>query len=119
VAERIGRGAEQSHCVLVASGPPEAFARLRILAGTNDGFRIAREDLKLRGMGDFFGAKQHGLPDFRFFDPERDEDLLTDARSLASALIEGDPELESPEHEPLRRILEGRFRDREALYEVG
>jgi ATP-dependent DNA helicase RecG len=116
---RVGRGADQSHGILVASGPPEAFARLRILAGTNDGFRIAREDLKLRGMGDFFGARQHGLPEFRFYDPERDEDLLIDARDSASAVIRQDPELERPSNSPLRSVIERRFRAREELYEVG
>jgi len=116
---RVGRGAEQSHCILVASGPPEAYARLRILAETVDGFRIAREDLRLRGMGDFFGARQHGLPDFRFFDPVTDEDLLAEARDRASAVIRADPELEAPAHLPLRRTLEGRFRERERLYDVG
>jgi ATP-dependent DNA helicase RecG len=116
---RVGRGADQSHCILIASASPEAFARLRILATTTDGFRIAREDLKLRGMGDFFGARQHGLPEFRFFDGERDEDMLPEAREQASALIDNDPELESEANEPLRRVLEARFREREQLFEVG
>jgi ATP-dependent DNA helicase RecG len=114
---RVGRGAEQSHCILVASGSPDAFARLRILAETTDGFRIAREDLKLRGMGDFFGARQHGLPEFRFFDAEKDEDLLVGAREVATGVVSKDPELER--HEALRGVLEGRFRQREELYEVG
>jgi ATP-dependent DNA helicase RecG len=114
---RVGRGAEQSHCILVASGSRDAFVRLRILAETTDGFRIAREDLKLRGMGDFFGARQHGLPEFRFFDAERDEDLLARAREVATEVVEKDPELER--HEALRGVLEVRFREREELYEVG
>jgi ATP-dependent DNA helicase RecG len=114
---RVGRGAEQSHCILVASGSPDAFARLRILAETTDGFRIAREDLRLRGMGDFFGARQHGLPEFRFFDAEKDEDLLVRAREVATEVVSRDPELER--HEALRSVLEGRFREREELYEVG
>jgi ATP-dependent DNA helicase RecG len=70
-------------------------------------------------MGDFFGARQHGLPEFRFFDGERDEDMLSEAREQASALIDNDPELESEANEPLRRVLEARFREREQLFEVG
>jgi ATP-dependent DNA helicase RecG len=68
-------------------------------------------------MGDFFGARQHGLPEFRFFDAERDEDLLARAREVATEVVEKDPELER--HEALRGVLEVRFREREELYEVG
>ncbi|HSJ14739.1 MAG TPA: ATP-dependent DNA helicase RecG [Longimicrobiales bacterium] len=113
---RVGRGAEQSFCILVAGAETE---RLAILTGSADGFEIARADLQLRGMGDFFGARQHGLPEFRFFDPIRDEDLLTEARAAARATATSDPELRQPEHARLRTSLEHRFADRERLYEVG
>lgn len=116
---RVGRGADQSFCILIASGPPDAFARLRILARTNDGFEIAREDLRLRGMGEFFGARQHGWPEFRFFDPERDEDLLTRARDSASATVERDPDLASGTNSALRNAMETRYRERERLSGVG
>ncbi len=116
---RVGRGAAQSWCILIASGSPEAFTRLRILAETGDGFEIARADLRLRGMGDFFGARQHGLPEFRFFDPERDEDLLALARDRAAATVGSDPELATPANEPVRAVVEARFRERERLSEVG
>ena len=116
---RIGRGAEQSWCVLVATGGPDSLERLRILTETDDGFEIARADLLLRGMGDLFGAKQHGLPDFRFFDPEKDEGLLVTARQEALMVLERDPDLARPEHEVYRTELELRYGDRRRMYEVG
>jgi ATP-dependent DNA helicase RecG len=70
-------------------------------------------------MGDFFGARQHGLPEFRFFDPARDEDLLRFAHATASTRITKDPELASPRNQPLRLALERRFSDRERLFQVG
>ncbi len=116
---RVGRGADESYCVLIAGGGEEATARLRIFEQSEDGFEIARADLRLRGMGDFFGARLHGLPEFRFFQPERDEDLLEAARADARALIASDPELERAEHERLRAVLAGRYGERARLYGVG
>ncbi|CAN5854248.1 ATP-dependent DNA helicase RecG [soil metagenome] len=114
---RVGRGAEQSYCVLIAGN--EGTQRLGVLARSQDGFEIAREDLLLRGMGDFFGARQHGLPEFRFFDAIRDEDLVAGARSVAQRIIDEDPELAAEDNAGLRHALEERFADRAALYEVG
>jgi ATP-dependent DNA helicase RecG len=114
---RVGRGAERSYCILIAgAGETE---RLNVLRRSHDGFEIAREDLRLRGMGDFFGARQHGLPEFRFFDPVRDEDLLELARSAARRVIEQDQELRRPEHAGLAQVLTRRFAARERLYDVG
>jgi ATP-dependent DNA helicase RecG len=116
---RVGRGAEQSHCILIATGAPESVARLRVMAETNDGFEIARADLRNRGMGDFFGARQHGLPELRFFDPAKDEDLIIAARDRAHLLIRSDPALETPANAVLREVITQRFAEREKLYEVG
>jgi ATP-dependent DNA helicase RecG len=116
---RIGRGAEQSWCVLVTEGGPDSRQRLEVLAGTDDGFEIARADLRLRGMGDLFGSKQHGLPDFRFFDPLRDEVILEPARREAREVVERDPELIRPEHRRYRDELVQRYGERARLYEVG
>ena len=116
---RVGRGAAESYCVLISDGGPDAEGRLQVLATTEDGFEIARADLRLRGMGDFFGARQHGLPAFRFFDPERDADLLDAARFDAEKVIERDPGLEREENARLRQALTARFREREKLFEVG
>jgi ATP-dependent DNA helicase RecG len=116
---RIGRGAEQSWCILMTSGGVESRERLDVLARTDDGFEIARADLRIRGMGDLFGSRQHGLPDFRFFDPWRHEDLLATARQEAWAVVEADPELERPEHDRYRAELAQRYGERARLYEVG
>ena len=114
---RVGRGAGESWCILLSEGDPGAQERLRTLARTEDGFEIARADLRLRGMGDFFGARQHGIPAFRFFDPEKDEDLLGRARDAAREIVAADPELE--EHERFREILEKRWQERERMYDAG
>jgi ATP-dependent DNA helicase RecG len=116
---RVGRGAEQSYCILIWEGGDEARERLRIFEQTDDGFEIARADLRLRGMGDFFGARQHGLPEFRFFDIEQDEDLLARARNAARETIAVDPALGLPAHQPLRQQLERRYGARARLYDVG
>jgi ATP-dependent DNA helicase RecG len=113
---RVGRGAEQSYCVLITGDNAE---RLQVLARTEDGFEIARADLALRGMGDFFGARQHGVPDFRYFDPARDDDLMFRARDAADRIIQQDPLLERTEHAGLRQALARRFAERAALYGVG
>ncbi|MGH7477343.1 MAG: ATP-dependent DNA helicase RecG [Longimicrobiales bacterium] len=116
---RVGRGTAQSYCVLLVAAEAESRQRLGILEDNDDGFEIARADLRLRGMGDFFGAKQHGLPSFRHFDPERDEDLLSAARAHTRALIDNDPELELPTHARFRERIEMLHAEREKLYDVG
>jgi ATP-dependent DNA helicase RecG len=114
---RVGRGAERSYCILLYDGLDTE--RLRIMADTQDGFAIARADLQLRGMGDFFGSRQHGLPEFRFYDPTRDDDLLDLARPAAAEIIALDPDLLRPENARLRDVIEARFAGRARLYEVG
>ncbi len=116
---RVGRGAEKSYCILIWEGGEDARARLRIFEQSDDGFEIARADLHLRGMGDFFGARQHGLPEFRFFDVEVDEDLLARARNAAREIVAQDPELVHPDHKLIRQQLERRYGARARLYEVG
>ena len=101
---RVGRGEHQSYCVLVTSSrSPDSRARLKTLAATSDGFQIAEEDLKLRGPGDFFGNRQHGLPQLRIADLAGDMALLHQARQAAAELLKRDPELAMPEH---RAVLE-------------
>jgi ATP-dependent DNA helicase RecG len=117
VRGRVGRGAERSYCILLYDGLDTE--RLRIMADTQDGFAIARADLQLRGMGDFFGSRQHGLPEFRFYDPTRDDDLLDLARPAAAEIIALDPDLLRPENARLRDVIEARFAGRARLYEVG
>jgi ATP-dependent DNA helicase RecG len=86
---RIGRGAHESFCILVANLKlPEAGQRLRVLEETNDGFRIAEADLALRGPGDLLGQAQSGLPPFRFGDLAKDLPLVERARALAAQLLD-------------------------------
>jgi ATP-dependent DNA helicase RecG len=113
---RVGRGAEESFCILLAGGG-EARERLQLFASTEDGFRIAEYDMRQRGYGDLFGARQTGLPDFRFADLEKDFNLLGRARTEARRIVDADPELD---HLPmLRRVLEERYGERARMYHVG
>ena len=116
---RVGRGADESYCILVGRGGPDSAARLQVLVDTDDGFEIARADLRLRGMGDLFGERQSGLPMFRVADPIRDEELNIQAREAASAVMERDPDLKAPEHKALRKVLSQRYARALALFRVG
>lgn len=104
---RVGRGAEQSFCFLVASPglSREGLQRLQIMSHTQDGFRLAEEDLRLRGSGDVEGTRQSGNVRLRIADLSRDLDILQEADACARAVLAGDPFLVSPLHEPLRRTL--------------
>ena len=91
---RVGRGAEKSYCILISDSTASvAKARLKILETTNDGFKLAEEDLKLRGPGQFFGEAQHGLPDLKIADVFRDLDILIQARDAAEKFITDDENL--------------------------
>ena len=105
---RVGRGEHKSYCVMFSSVKNEdTRARLQIMCETRDGFQIAESDLKLRGPGDFFGSRQHGLPQLKIADLCTDMDLLKSAQACASRLLSEDPELLSSENEPLlTRITE-------------
>jgi ATP-dependent DNA helicase RecG len=116
---RVGRGADQSYCILLGDVGPEAAQRLDVFVGTDDGFQIARADLRLRGMGDLFGERQSGVPTFRVADPLRDEELGDRARMAAERLLGQDPELAKPEHAGLRRQLGERYARSLELFRVG
>jgi ATP-dependent DNA helicase RecG len=104
---RIGRGDRASACLLVYKGPlgPTARARLETLRETEDGFRIAEEDLRLRGEGEMLGTRQSGLPGFKLARLDTDRDLLEAARDDARLIIEWDPELVSARGDALRVLL--------------
>jgi ATP-dependent DNA helicase RecG len=104
---RIGRGTEKSTCLLLYRGPlgPTAKARLAILRETDDGFRIAEEDLKLRGEGDVLGTRQSGMPGFRVARIEFHGKLLSAARDDAALVLSRDPNLKSPRGEALVNLL--------------
>jgi ATP-dependent DNA helicase RecG len=112
---RVGRGGGGSFCLLMSRSKltPEAERRLAIMAETTDGFRIAEEDLRLRGPGELLGVRQSGLPRMRFGDLRTHGALLVQARDAAEQLLAEDPELARPEHEVTRVVLAQRLRDAE------
>lgn len=116
---RVGRGDRPACCLLMADAAGGAAARrLSILCETTDGFRIAEEDLRLRGPGEVLGTQQHGWPELRVADLVADADLLDLARRDALELVRKDPGLTDPRHAALRRELLARFRHRLAWIDV-
>jgi ATP-dependent DNA helicase RecG len=103
---RVGRGKHKSYCVMFCEGGSEN-PRINIMVKTNDGFKISEEDLKLRGPGDFFGSRQHGLPEMKIADLSADMRLLSEAQSAAAELLKSDPRLQNPKNRALlKRIKE-------------
>ncbi len=114
---RVGRGKHESFCVLMtASRSDTARERLRALCATNDGFQIAEEDLRLRGPGDFFGKRQHGLPQLKVADFAADMDLLKEARGAAEELIAADRSLSQPAHRLLKKKVRELFEENGELF---
>ncbi|MCX6135018.1 MAG: ATP-dependent DNA helicase RecG [Ignavibacteriales bacterium] len=130
---RVGRGADQSYCILVANygwfddhrrgkevgelkrEKLNAQIRLDTMVETSDGFKIAEVDLKLRGPGEIFGIRQSGIPEFRIANPVEDGDIIAIARKEAFLLVEQDPQLRLSSHKNLRKHFEERYRDALAL----
>ena len=108
---RIGRGQHKSTCILISdAGNEEARQRLHIMATTTDGFKIADEDLKLRGPGDFFGSRQHGLPDLKIADMLTDTAVLRETRAAAADLLSEDATLSRPANALLKKQVNEMFR---------
>lgn len=106
---RIGRGQYKSTCILISDAKTDgAKKRMEIMTKTTDGFKIADEDLKMRGPGDFFGARQHGLPNMKMASLT-DSELLTEAHRFASALLTDDPELKKEENKNLNEAIYSLF----------
>ena len=103
---RVGRGSVQSYCILVTDSKNEdARERLKVMSRTTNGFAIAEEDLKLRGPGDFFGHAQHGMPPLMQAAFCSNMPLVSETQMAAKQLLEADPELQSPAHQPLRTAV--------------
>jgi len=120
---RVGRSAQQSYCLLLASlalGDEGSTARRRLdaLVASNDGFVIAEEDLRLRGPGEFFGARQWGVPEFRVANLIRDHALLEQARREALAAVREDPQLSGPGHRAARDAMRRRWQGKLVLGSV-
>lgn len=107
---RIGRGQYKSTCILITDAKGEAVGRrMKIMTQTNDGFKIADEDLKMRGPGDFFGARQHGLPEMKLAQLT-DTQTLSEANRFAEEVLSDDSELNKPENRPLKEAAESLFK---------
>lgn len=116
---RIGRGGHESFCILLADPKTEESAkRLKSIEDTLDGFEIAETDLELRGPGEFFGTKQHGLPEIRFGNILKDFAIMEDARREAFDLVARDPKLSEERHRELRPALRARFKNNLDLIKV-
>ena len=108
---RIGRGSAKSYCILVSDAKGDtARQRLLTMKKYSDGFKIADEDLRLRGPGDFFGKRQHGLPELRLADMVEDMDTLRLCRDCADTILADDPNLDKPENQPLLTETQDLFR---------
>ncbi|MHC4962937.1 MAG: ATP-dependent DNA helicase RecG, partial [Planctomycetota bacterium] len=117
---RIGRGQSKSYCLLFAETEDEtAISRLEIMTRSRDGFEIAEHDLKLRGPGELFSARQHGLPDLKIANIVEDFELLNLARRDAFSVIADDPTLTQRDHSILRQEMIHRFGDKLGLVDVG
>jgi len=119
---RIGRGetGRRSLCVFIAEPTTdESRERMKAIGATSDGFKIAERDFEIRGMGELFGTRQHGLPPLRIADLQRDMDLLKLARRDAAKLIEDDPTLKHPEHARFRKVPMHQYGDALGLVDVG
>ena len=106
---RIGRGSHDSHCIMFAQGGKVADQRMEIMCETNDGFKISEKDLELRGPGEFFGIRQHGLPELKVANLSTDMHIVAQAKKAVEKLLNLDPLLEAPENQPLRRRVNERF----------
>lgn len=110
---RVGRGKDDALCFLVANpGNPIAQRRMEVLTETSDGFKIAEEDLRIRGPGEIFGTRQHGLPELKVADLIEDFELLRLARRDAFAIIDEDPDLAAPHNQQLRHQVRRLYGDR-------
>ena len=104
---RIGRGRRKSLCVLMSdAGPGKARERIVTLAKNSDGFDIAEADFQLRGPGDFFGTRQHGLPSLKVANLYEDADLIRDSAEASREILEDDPHLAKAENQVLRELMQ-------------
>ena len=110
---RVGRGEYQSYCILkYQSNSDIVKQRMKIMQETNDGFIIAQKDLELRGTGEFFGTKQHGLPEFKIANLFEDMPILKSIQSVALKIEQEDPKLEFEKNERLNKLVKNKFSDR-------
>ncbi len=110
---RVGRGEYKSYCILKYQGNSDVIRqRMKVMQETNDGFIISEKDLELRGTGEFFGTKQHGLPEFKIANLFEDMPMLKSVQSLALKIIQQDPKLENSENKKLQKLVDDKFGQR-------
>lgn len=110
---RVGRGEHQSYCILKYQGNSQIIReRMKVISSTNDGFVISEKDLELRGSGEFFGTKQHGIPEFKIANLFEDIGILKQVQGIAIEIIDKDPLLEKEENKPLKKLVDEKFKDR-------
>lgn len=120
---RVGRGAEQSFCILIAREEnnfenEDYLKRLKIMEETTDGFKIAEADMEIRGPGEFFGIRQSGVLNFSSMDLNKDKDIVVKAKDKAFKIIEEDPQLRKPEHAVIRKSFMNNYKDSVYLMSV-
>jgi ATP-dependent DNA helicase RecG len=117
---RVGRGSQQSYCILKTAYSISEVGKLRVkvMTETTDGFIISEKDLEIRGWGDFFGKKQSGLPDFRLANPIRDREVLEKARKDAFRLVDDDPHLRKAGNAGIRKKISTEYADRLAMFKI-
>ena len=106
---RIGRGSHKSYCIMFAEGGKIADERMKIMCESSDGFKISEKDLELRGPGEFFGIRQHGLPELKVANLSTDMLLLSQAKTAVENILASDPELSSPENRLIKEKIHSRF----------
>ena len=110
---RVGRGEYQSYCILKYNSKSDVVRqRMKVMTSTNDGFVISEKDLELRGSGEFFGTRQHGIPEFKIANLFEDIGMLKSVQAVALKIVDEDPKLEMEKNVLLRRIVDGKFGDR-------
>ena len=107
---RVGRGEYKSYCILKYQGKSENIReRMKVMQDTNDGFVISEKDLELRGSGEFFGTRQHGIPEFKIANLFEDMNILKTVQSLAIRILDKDPNLEKKENLALKETINKKF----------
>jgi ATP-dependent DNA helicase RecG len=116
----VGRGSLKSYCILITPEQinEEAQQRVQMMEKTQDGFKIAEEDLRLRGSGEFFGTRQHGIPDLKFVDIIQDQNIVQTAREDAFKLIEKDPHLRLNDHQSVRDYFKKYYLEKYQLVQI-